>query len=104
MLSFEERTKLLQEELAKTTPEELLAELESYKAAGVTVEEFLNKKNSLKINSLMQVICIDTEVVYGSLFRAEDESIYFRKSWYIEDLADCEQKQIDKILEEINRA
>ena len=56
----------------------------------------------LKINSLMQVICIDTEVVYGNLFRSEDESIYFRKSWYIEDLSDCEQKQIDKILEGVN--
>ncbi|CAL9980700.1 hypothetical protein VPHF99_0252 [Vibrio phage F99] len=56
----------------------------------------------LRINSLMQVICIDTEVVYGNLFRAEDESIYFRKSWHIEDLSDCEQKQVDKILEGVN--
>ena len=59
-------------------------------------------KNNLKINSLMQVVCIDTEVVYGILFRAEDESICFRKSWYIEVLADCEQKQIDNILNMIN--
>lgn len=58
----------------------------------------------LKINSRMQIVDIDTEVVYGNLFRAEDESMYFRKSWYLEGLSDCEQKQIGKILEEINRA
>ena len=50
----------------------------------------------------MQIICIDTEIVYGNMFRAEDESIYFRKSWFIADLSDCEQKQIDKILERVN--
>ena len=102
MLNFEERLKLLQDELNKTTPEDLLKELQSYEPTGWFVDEFLNNKNNLKINSLMQVICIDTEVVYGNLFRAEDESIYFRKSWYIEDLSDCEQQQIDKILEGVN--
>jgi len=58
--------------------------------------------NNLKINSRMQVVCIDTEVVYGILFRAEDGTICFQKSWYIEVLADCEQKQIDNILNMIN--
>ncbi|AUR94213.1 hypothetical protein NVP1193O_082 [Vibrio phage 1.193.O._10N.286.52.C6] len=56
----------------------------------------------LKINSLMQVVDINNEVVIGTLFRSEDESIYFRKSWYIEDLSDCEQEQVDKILEGVN--
>ena len=58
----------------------------------------------LKINSQMQIVDINTEVVMGTLFRAEDESIYFRESWYIADLSDCEQEQIDKILKEINHA
>lgn len=102
MLNFEERLKLLQDELSKTTPENLLKELKSYEPKGTSAVEFLSKGNNLKINSLMQVVCIDTEVVYGNLFRAEDESIYFLKSWYIEDLSDCEQKQIDKILKGVN--
>ena len=56
----------------------------------------------LKIDGNMRIVCLDSGMVYGSLFRGEDESIYFRKSWYIEDLADCERKQIDKILSEVN--
>jgi hypothetical protein len=50
----------------------------------------------------MQIVDIDTEVVMGTLFRAEGDSIYFRKSWYIEDLSDDEQEQVNNILEEIN--
>ena len=88
MLNFEDKKSRLEVRLENISPEDLYTKLKSY-------------SNNLKINSLMQIICIDTEVVYGNLFRAEDESIYFRKSWYIEDLSDCEQKQIDKILEEI---
>ncbi|CAM0064342.1 hypothetical protein VPHK460_0261 [Vibrio phage K460] len=89
MLNFEDKKSRLEVRLENISPEDLYTKLKSY-------------SNNLKINSLMQVICIDTEAVYGNLFRAEDESIYFRKSWYIEDLSDCEQKQIDKILKEIN--
>ncbi|AUR93400.1 hypothetical protein NVP1187O_087 [Vibrio phage 1.187.O._10N.286.49.F1] len=89
MLNFEDKKSRLEGRLESVSPEDLYTKLKSY-------------SNNLKINSLMQVVCIDTEVVYGNLFRAEDESIYFRKSWYIEDLADCEQKQIDKILKGIN--
>ena len=86
MLNFEDKKSRLEGRLENISPEDLYTKLKSY-------------SNNLKINSLMQVVCIDTEIVYGKLFRAEDESIYFRKSWYIEDLSDCEQKQIDKILE-----
>ena len=91
MLNFEDKKSRLEVRLENISPEDLYTKLKSY-------------SNNLKINSLMQIICIDTEVVYGNLFRAEDESIYFRKSWYIEDLADREQKQIDKILKGVNNA
>ena len=89
MLNFEDKKSRLEGRLENISPEDLYTKLKSY-------------SNNLKINSFMQVVCIDTEVVYGNLFRAEDESTYFRKSWYIEDLSDCEQKQIDKILEGVN--
>ena len=89
MLNFEDKKSRLEVRLENISPEDLYTKLKSY-------------SNNLKINSFMQVVCIDTEVVYGNLFRAEDESIYFRKSWYIEDLSDYEQKQIDKILEGVN--
>ena len=56
----------------------------------------------LKIDANMRIVCLDSGMVYGSLFRGEDGLIHFRKSWYIEDIANCEQKQIDKILEEVN--
>ena len=91
MLNFEDKKSRLKGRLENISPEDLYTKLKSY-------------SNNLKINSFMQVVCIDTEIVYGNLFRAEDESIYFRKSWFIEDLSDCEQKQIDKILEGVNNA
>lgn len=40
MLSFDERLRLLQEELDKRTPEQLLAELQSYEAKGPRADEF----------------------------------------------------------------
>ena len=91
MLNFEDKKSRLKGRLENISPEDLYTKLKSY-------------SNNLKINSFMQVVCIDTEIVYGNLFRAEDESIYFRKSWFIADLSDCEQKQIDKILEGVNNA
>ena len=56
----------------------------------------------LKINSKMQIVDIDTREVYGNIFRSSEESLYFRKKWYMRELSDNEQEQIDNILKEVN--
>ncbi|AUR87687.1 hypothetical protein NVP1103O_30 [Vibrio phage 1.103.O._10N.261.52.F2] len=43
MLSFEERLELLKKELSETTPEDLLAERESYEAKGPLARDFLKE-------------------------------------------------------------
>lgn len=57
----------------------------------------------LKINDKCQIINLDTEIVYGTLFKRDDGTIYFRGNTLMTTSWSPEMfEQLDKILKEVN--
>lgn len=57
----------------------------------------------LKINDKCQIVDLDTEVVYGNLFKRTDGTVYFRGDELVRGRWTIEmEKQLMLILKEIN--
>ncbi|MGF1748192.1 hypothetical protein [Vibrio cionasavignyae] len=83
MLSFEERLALLQEELAATSPDALLAELQSYEAKGPLAYDFLEEIVEYDMICTPKRIPLVTQTIKVT---AENDEGYYRNDVYTESL------------------
>ncbi|HBC3859688.1 hypothetical protein [Vibrio parahaemolyticus] len=83
MLSFEERLALLEKELAETSPETVLAELQSYEAKGPLAYDFLEEIVEYQMVCTPKRIPLVTQTIKVT---AKNDENYYRNDAYTESL------------------